>query len=159
MRHNPRRPSQAAGDNPAGRTRNRVKGGRGQNPNELDMSGLSQAQRPGPSRAGPPAQVSVRAPTHTSASALVRRVLEVPKIASSVTYSVSFVPRLSIDGDSPRSDGDEGEEMNAADDTIHGASPARSLRLSRQEQKRSPTMHGTERQPEVGANLEDRRVS
>ena len=67
--------------------------------------------------------------------------------------------RHSIDGDSPRNDGGEGEEVNAAHDTIHGASPAISLWLSRQEQARSPSMHGTDRQPEVGANLEDRRGS
>ena len=126
MRHNPRRPSQAAGDNSARRTRNRVKGGRVQDPNKLDMSRPSHAQRPGPSRAGAPAQVSVPALTQTSASALVRRVLEVPTIASSVSSSVSFVPKLSIDGDSPRSDRGEDEVVNAADDTIHGASPARS---------------------------------
>ena len=125
--------------------------------NEIDMSGPSQTQRPGPSRANPPVQVP--APTQTSASALVRRVLEVPTIASSVSSSVSFVPRLSIDGDSPRREGGEGEEVNVADDTIHGASPARSLGLGRQERERSPSMHGAERQPEVGANLEDRRGS
>ncbi len=121
------------------------------------MSGPSQTQRLGPSRANPPPQVPV--PTQTSASALVQRVLYVPTIALSVSSSVSFAPRLSIDGDSPRSDGGEGEEVNAADDTIHGASPAKSLGLSRQEQARSPSMHATERQPEVGANLEDRRGS
>ena len=99
-------------------------------PNEPDMSGPSQAQRPGPSIAGLTAQVSVPASTQTSASALVRRVIEVPTIASSVSSSVSFAPRLSIVGDSPRSDGGEGDEVNAADDIIHGASPARSLGFS-----------------------------
>ena len=155
MRHNPRRPSQAAGDNTAGRTRNRIKESRVQDPNDLDMSGPSQAQRPGPSRTGP----SAPAPTQTSASALVRRVLEVPTIALSVTSSLSFAPILSIDEDSPRSDGGEGEEVNAADNTIHGISPARSPRLTRQEQERLLLTHHPERETEVEINMEDRRGS
>ena len=159
MRHNPRRPSQAAVDNPAGRTRNRIKESRVQDPDELDMSGPSQTQRPGPSRIGPPVQIPIPAPTLTSASALVRRVLEILMTASSVSSSVSFAPRLSIDGNSPRSDGGEGEEGNAADDTIQGASPARSPRLTRQEQERLLLTHGPEREPEVEINLEDRRGS
>ena len=127
MRHNSRRPSQAAGNNQAIRTRNRVNESRVQDPNEPDMSGPYQAQRPGPSRAGLPAQVSVSGPIQTSASALIRQVVEDSTIASSLSSSVSFAPRLSIDGDPPRSGGGEGEKVNAADNTIHGASPAKSL--------------------------------
>ena len=115
MHHNPRRPSQTAESHPAGRSRNRVKGGRVQDPNELDMSGPSQAQRLS-FKSSPQAQVSVLSPTQTSASALVRRVLEVPTIASSVTNSVSLVPKLSINVDSLQSDKGEHEKINATDD-------------------------------------------
>ena len=54
MRHKPRRRSQVAGDNPAGRTRNHIKGNRVQELDEFDfdMSGPSQVQRPKPSRTG-----------------------------------------------------------------------------------------------------------
>ena len=45
--------------------------------------------------------------------------------------------------------------MNVADDTIRGVSPAGSSRLGRPKQERLPSMHGTEREPEVEANLED----
>ena len=47
------------------------------------------------------------------------------------------------------------EEVNAADDTIYGATPA-SPRLGQQKQRRSPLKHGLEQQPEARANLEDR---
>ena len=43
--------------------------------------------------------------------------------------------------------------------TIHYASRVKCFRLSRQEQERSPSMHGLERQFEVGANLQNRCMS
>ena len=45
MRHNPRQPSQVAGDNPADCTRNRIKQNRAKNPNVLDMSSQPQASK------------------------------------------------------------------------------------------------------------------
>ena len=58
MRHNPRQPSQVAGDNPAGRTRNQTRENRAQNSNVLDMTGRPQTQRIGPSiGTGPTAPV------------------------------------------------------------------------------------------------------
>lgn len=45
MRHNLEQPFQVAGDNSAGRTRNRVRQSRDQNPNMPDMSVQPQMQR------------------------------------------------------------------------------------------------------------------
>ena len=44
MRHNPRQPSQVAGDNPVGRTRNRTRENRVQNSNVFDTTGRPQTQ-------------------------------------------------------------------------------------------------------------------
>ena len=118
MCDNPRRPSQAAGDNPAGRTCIQIKKSRVQDPDDFDMSGPSQVHRPGPSRTGPPAQVSIPVPTLARAYVFTQRALAVPTTVSSVTSSLSFMQELSIDGDSPRGDGGEGEEANDVDDTI-----------------------------------------
>ena len=78
MRHNAKRPSQAAGDNPAGRTRNRIKATRVQDTDELDISKPSQTEKPGPSRIGPPVQIPIPAPTLATASALTRHAVAVP---------------------------------------------------------------------------------
>ena len=57
MRHNPRQQSQVAGDNPAGRTRNRVRHSQDKSSDGPDMNTQPQAERPGTSRGtGPQCQ-------------------------------------------------------------------------------------------------------
>ena len=113
-------------------TCNQIKESRVQDLAELNMCGPSEVQQPGHSKTNPPVQVSIPASTLTTASVCTQHALTVPTTFSSVTSSFSFVPGLSINRDSRRVDKGECKEVNAADDTIHGASPARSLRLSRQ---------------------------
>ena len=82
MRHNHRQPPQVAEDNIAGRTRNRIKQNRAQNPNVLDMSSQPQASKPSISTGvGHPAP-SVNVLRH--ALAVSTRVASIASLASIV---------------------------------------------------------------------------
>ena len=118
MRHSPLQPSQVAGDNPAGRTRNRTRENRAQNSNVLDMTGRTQTQRIGPSTGtGLQAPVSAPAPTPAPVAGLMRRAMMVPSTSvSSTASSASFAPNPLSEDNSPQGDGREGVEANAADD-------------------------------------------
>ncbi len=148
MRYNPRQPSQVAGDNPAGRTRNRIRQNRAQNPNVLNISGQPQASKPGPSTAvGPPAP----------SANVVRRALAVPTTVASIASAASFM-QITARESSPRCDRRE-EDANIADDTIRSASPAGSARLSHREPEQAQSVDGSEPDLEQIANLDDRRLT
>ena len=144
IRHYPRQPSESTGDNPAGRTGNRIKKNRAQNPNVHDMSSQPQTQKPGTlTRVGPPAP-SVK---------LVRRALALPTTSRSASSSLSFLPLTASERNSPRGDRREEDDVNIGDHTIRGALPAGSVRLSHRESERVQSGHGSEPDPEVDANL------
>ena len=161
MRHNPSRSSQVAGDKPAGRTCNRIRKSRAQNPDVLNMSGQPQAHKSGPSTGvGPPAPVPAPAQSLVAAGKLIRRVLMVPTTTvSSVPSSSSFVPILLSERNSPLGDKREGEKGNVLYGTIRGASPAGSLWLRQREQERASSMHGWEPESELKANIKDRHLN
>ena len=168
MRHNSRQPSQVAGA--AGRTRNRTRENRAQNSNVLDMTGRPQTQRIGPStRTGPPAPVSASGPPPVPVSAsgpppapvagLLRRAMMVPSISvSSTASSASFAPNLLSEDNSPRGNGREGVEANAADNTILHALPAESPRLDQRVRQRTLSRQESEPGLAQAANLGDRHV-
>ena len=160
MRQNPRQPSRVAGDNPAGRTRNRTRENRAQNSNVLDMTGRPHTQRIGSSTGTvPPAPVSAPAPPQASVAGLMRRAMIVPSTSVSSTASLaSFVPNPLSEGNSPRGDGGEGVEANAADDTILDAPPAESPRLDQQVRGQTLLRHESEPGFIQAANLGDRHV-
>ena len=132
MRHNSRQPSQVAGDNSAGRTRNRTRENLAQNSNVLDMTGRPQTERIGPSTGtNPSAPVLAPGSPPALVTGLMRRAMMVPSTSvSSTASSASFAVNLLSEENSPRGDGREGVEANAADNTILGAPPAKRPRLA-----------------------------
>ena len=166
MRHNSRQPSQVAGDNPAGRTRNRTRKNRAQNSNVLDMTGRPQTQRIGPlTGTGPPVSVSASGPPSAPGlppapvAGLLRRAMMVPSTSvSSTASSASFAPNLLSEDNSPRGDGREGVEANAADNTILDAPPAESPRLDQRVRQRTLSRQESEPGLDQAANPGDRHV-
>ena len=148
IRHNPRQPSKIADDNPAVRTCNRIKLNRAQNPILHDISSLPQAQKPGTS-------TGVGHPV-ISAKLVGRALVVLTTTVASALSSVSFVPLTEGERNSPRGDRREENDINIADDTIRGALPAGSARLSHREPEQVQSGNGSEPNPKVDANLEDR---
>ena len=164
MRHNSRQPSQVAGDNPAGRTRNRVRRSRDKNPDVPDMITQPQAQRPGSSSGiGPPVSVAIPASVKTQAPCAgafaepsgrpPRRNLAVPTTTmAQASSSVLFLPVGANEQNSPRGGGKE-EKRNVAGNTNRDNSRAGSVTMSDQNQVQVPEVEESE------ANLMDRNTS
>ena len=134
------------------------------------MTGRPQTQRIGPlAGAGPPAPVSAPGPPPAPVSApslppapvagLLRRAMMVPSTSvSSTASSASFAPNLLSGDNSPRGDGREGVEANAADNTILDAPPAESPRLDLRVRKRTLSRQESEPGLDQATNLGDRHV-
>ena len=135
MRHNPRQPSQVAGDNPAGRTRNRVRQNRNQNPDVFQMNSQLQAQRPETSsEIGLPVSVAIPIPVQTQAPCAgafaelsdrsPRRNLAVPTTTTpQASSSVLFIPVGASERNSTRGGG-RADERDVAGYTNRENSPA-----------------------------------
>ena len=143
MQHNPKRLSQAAGDYPSGRTRNRS---RAQNFNAPDMSCQPQAQKPGtstgvslprPAQAKIPIPTSVQVPIQAQGTFAMfverptRRVLAGPTTTVASAYSVVLlIPVSANEKSSPRDKG-RNKVLYVADNTIRVVCPAGSPSLNR----------------------------
>ncbi len=89
----------------------------------------------------------------------MRRAMMVPSTSvSSTASSASFAPNPLSEDNSPRGDGREGVEANAADDTILDAPPAESPRLDQRVRERTLSRHESEPGLNQDANLGDRHV-
>ena len=156
--------SHIAGDNPAGRTRNRVRQSRDKNPDAPDMNTQPHAERTITSSGiGPPVPVAIPAQVQAHAPCVgafaepsgrpPRQNFAVPKTTiAQASSSVSFLLVGENEQNSPSGGGRE-EERNVVGNTNRENSPAGSVRMSDQNQVQVPEVEESE------ANLMDQNTS
>ena len=89
----------------------------------------------------------------------MRRAMMVPSTSvSSTASSASFVPNPLSESNSPRGDGREGGEANAADNTVLDTPRAESPRLDQRVREQTLSRHESEPGLDNAANLGDQHV-
>ena len=155
MRHYSRQPSQVAGDNPAGRTRNRVRHSQDKNSNAFDMNTQPQAERHGTSSGiNPPESVAIPASVQAQAPCAgafaepldrrPRQYIAVPTTTmAQASNSVTFPHVGANEQNSPRGESRE-KERNIAVNTNHNNSSAGSIKIGNQNHVQVPEVKKTE---------------